>query len=181
MLRERNSDIASFMEYPIYNIFKMYTVLILVVLFWFASIYPNCMRKTHLFWNFWVLRERSRDICSLVDHPAYSIFKIHSVLILEFLFWFVATYPKCIVKVIYFRNIRCSTEEAAMLLLLWSILCIAFSKHKAPWFLIAYFYLLLATHIPDENIFLPGNFRCSTEKAAILLLAWSTLYITFSK
>ena len=49
-----------------------------------------------------------------------------------------------------------------------------------PWFLIAYFNLSLATHISDENFFLPGNFRCSTEKAAILLLSQSTLYISFS-
>ena len=39
--------------------------------------------------------------------------------------------------------------------------------------LIAYFNLPLATHIPTEKIFLSGNLRCFTKKAAILLLSWS--------
>ena len=76
---------------------------------------------------------------------------------------------------------RCCTKETSMLLLSWCTLCIAFWKYKVPWFLIAYFNLLLATHIPDENLFfLSGNFWCSTKKALILLLSWSTLYISFS-
>ena len=32
----------------------------------------------------------------------------------------------------------------------------------------------LATHIPTEKIFLSGNLRCFTKKAAILLLSWRT-------
>ena len=57
---------SSFVEHPVYNIFKVYSVLILVVLLWFATVYPRCMCKTHLFWKFWVLHERSSDIFSFV-------------------------------------------------------------------------------------------------------------------
>ena len=45
------------------------------VLLWSATIYPSFLWKTHLFWTFWVLRERSSDIFSFVERPVYSIFK----------------------------------------------------------------------------------------------------------
>ena len=77
-------------------------------------------------------------------------------------------------------NIRSSTKETWVLLLSWCTLFIAFWNYRVSWFLIAYFNLSLATHIPDEKFFLSGNFWCSTEKAAILLLSWITLYIPFS-
>ena len=52
-----------------------------------------------------------------------------------------------------------------MLLLSWCTLRITFSNYKVPWFLIAYFNLSLATHIPDENFFfLSGNFGAPLKK-----------------
>ena len=48
----KNSDITSFVENPVYSISKMYTVLILVILFWFVTIYPKSISKRHLFSKF---------------------------------------------------------------------------------------------------------------------------------
>ena len=74
MLLERNSDIASFAEHPVYSIFEMYSVLILVVLFWFATIYPKYTHKSHFFLKFQVLHERSSDIISFFEQPEYINF-----------------------------------------------------------------------------------------------------------
>ena len=41
--------------------------------------------------------------------PVWSIFKMHSVPILAFLFWFATIRPKCIC--IFFSNSRCSAKE----------------------------------------------------------------------
>ena len=70
--------------------------------------------------------------------------------------------------------------ETSMLLHSQCSLCIAFWNYKMLWFLIAYFSLPQVTHIPEEKNFLSRNFWCSTEKAVILLLSWSTLCIIFS-
>ena len=67
--------------------------------------------------------------------------------------------------------------ETSMLLHSQCSLCIAFWNYKMLWFLIAYFSLSQVTHIPEEKNFLSRNFWCSTEKAVILLLSWSTLCI----
>ena len=61
MLRERSSDIPSFFEHPIYSNFKMYSLLILLFLFWFTTIHPKYFCKRHFSWKFQVLRERSSD------------------------------------------------------------------------------------------------------------------------
>ena len=68
----------------------MYSVLILVILFWLATIYPKCMYKSNFFLKFWVLRERSSNIISFFEQPQYSNFKMYSVLIL---FFFYFEYP----------------------------------------------------------------------------------------
>ena len=84
VLREGSSFVASFVEHPVCSSFKMYSVLILVVLFWFVNIYLKSVYKRHLISKFQVLHERSRDIASFVEHPVYSNFKIDSILILVF-------------------------------------------------------------------------------------------------
>ena len=98
MLRERSSDIASFVEHPVYSISKMYSVLNLVFWFWFITIYPEFIYKRHLFSQFQVLRERSSTIASFVEHSVYSISKMYSVLILVFWFWFATIYSKSMSK-----------------------------------------------------------------------------------
>ena len=100
---------------------------------------------------------------------------MYCVVILRFLFWFVVRYlPQ--VHVWKSGNTRRSLKETLMLLFSWFTLNLTFWNYKVPWFLIAYFNLSLATHIRDEKFFLSGNFWCSSEKVAILLLSWSTLY-----
>ena len=88
VLREGSSAIVSFAEHPVYSIFKMYSVPILVFLFWFTTVNPKCMCKSHFLLKFQVLHEGSSDIASFVEHPVNSIFKRYSVLTLVFLFWF---------------------------------------------------------------------------------------------
>ena len=67
--------------------------------------------------NFQVLRERSSDIASFVEHPVYSIFKMQSVLILVVLFDLSLFTQSVCIKDIYSRNFRCSAKEAVILLL----------------------------------------------------------------
>ena len=87
VLREGSSVIVSFVEHPVYSIFKMYSVPILVFLFWFTTVNPKCCVKVTL-WKCQVLHKGSSDIASFVEHPVNSIFKRYSVLTLVFLFWF---------------------------------------------------------------------------------------------
>ena len=86
VLREGSSFIASFVEHPVCTNFKMYSVLILVFIFWFVSIYPKCVYERHLISKFQVVQEGSSDIASFVEHPVSTSFKMYSVLIL--VFWF---------------------------------------------------------------------------------------------
>ena len=96
---------------------------------------------------------------------------MHFVLILAFLFWFVVAFPKCMCKSL--EILGAPQKETSKLLLSRRTLCIAFWNCKVSRFLIGYFKLPLAPHIPDEFFFLSGNFWYSTEKAAILLLSWN--------
>ena len=50
--RRKQLNIGSFVDHLAYSIFKMYSFLILVVLCLFATIYPKCMFKSHLFSRF---------------------------------------------------------------------------------------------------------------------------------
>ena len=52
VLRERSSVIASFVERPVYNVLKIYSVLALFVLSCFVKIYQKCMYKSLLFLKF---------------------------------------------------------------------------------------------------------------------------------
>ena len=52
VLRERSSDTDSFVEFPVYSNFKLYSVLILVLVFWFATIHPTWMCKGKFFLKF---------------------------------------------------------------------------------------------------------------------------------
>ena len=132
LLREGSCFIASFVEHPIYSDFKMYSVLILVVLFWFIDIYPKCVKKKHLFSKFQVLHKGSRDIASFVEHPVSSNFKMYGVPILVFWFQFATINPKCIFD--FSWNFRCYAKEAVLLLLSWSTMYVAILKCIVFWF-----------------------------------------------
>ena len=72
---------------------SLYSVLILVCLFWFATILPKYMCKTNFFVQIW---ERSKfgNIASFVEQPKYSLFKMYCVLILSFLFSYTVFHSK---------------------------------------------------------------------------------------
>ena len=109
---KRNSDIAYFVEYPVYSILKMYSLLILVLLFWSTTIHSKWFCKSHLFLKFWVLCERSSAIALFVEHPLCSSFKMYAVLIVFFvLFCFATIYSKRMCKSHFFWNSRYSAKE----------------------------------------------------------------------
>ena len=87
MVRERKSDIVSFVEHKVQSIFKMYYVLFLVYLFLLSVIQPKFIGGIRFFLKFKVLRETISDIDSFVEQTVTSILKMYSVLILNFLFW----------------------------------------------------------------------------------------------
>ena len=98
VLHEGSRYTVSFVEHRVYSNFKMYSVLILVFWFYFATINPNFICKSQLFLNFQVLPEGSSFVASFVEHPLCSSFKMYSVLILVVLFWFVNINPKSVYK-----------------------------------------------------------------------------------
>ena len=109
---KRNSDIAYFVEYPVYSILKMYSLLFLVLLFWSTTIHSKWFCKSHLFLKFWVLWERSSAIALFVEHPLCNSFKMYAVLILFFvLFCFATIYSKRMCKSHFFWNTRYSAKE----------------------------------------------------------------------
>ena len=67
-------------------------------LFWFASIHSKCVCKSIFCLKFWVLRKRSSDIASFVEHLPCSIFTMIVSWYYGFYFGFIVTYPKCMCK-----------------------------------------------------------------------------------
>ena len=139
------------------------------------------MHKNHFFSKLHALREGSNNIASFVKHPACSIFKMYSVLILVFCFDLLLLIQFACVKVKFCWTSRCSAKQAVTLLRSWSTLYTAFSKCKVSWFLFFSFYLLLFTQTVCLKDIYSWNFRSSLKEAVIMLLSWSTLYIAFSK
>ena len=52
VLHEQSNITASFEELPVFSIFEMWSFLIFVFLFSFATVYPKRMYKRHLFSKF---------------------------------------------------------------------------------------------------------------------------------
>ena len=132
MLRERRSDIALFVEHPVYSIIKMWSVLILVDLFWLAIIFPNCMCKSYIFDILGGLGRRQL-YCSFLEHPAYSFSKMYSSLILVFFYFNLPLLIQSTCVKVTFLTFRCSTKEAVILLRLSSTMYTVFSKCKMSW------------------------------------------------
>ena len=113
--RERGSDIASFVEHPVYSIFKMYSVLILVFWVWFATVHPKCMYKSNLFLKFQVFCEGGNFTASFVEHPVFSNFKMYSVLMLVFYFNFATVNPNCMCKSPFFLKFQVFREGSSFI------------------------------------------------------------------
>ena len=111
MLRERSSDIASFMEHPSNSILKMYSVLILVFWFLFETVQPKFVCKTQIVLNLQVLREGSSDFASFLEHPVYSNLKLYRILFLVFLFYFASVNLKCVRKSLFYLKFQVLHEE----------------------------------------------------------------------
>ena len=72
VLHEGSSDFTLFVQHPVYSNSKLYSILFLVLLFYFASINPKCMCKSVFFLKFQVLHEGRSVITSLVEHPVWQ-------------------------------------------------------------------------------------------------------------
>ena len=111
-LRERSRGIVSFVEHPVYSLFKMHSIFILVFSYFDSLLFIQNACNSRSVLNFWVLRERNRDIALLMEHLLYNISKMYSVLILGFLFWFAVTYPKNMWKIICSAYFSCFFRRA---------------------------------------------------------------------
>ena len=128
-----------------------------------------------------MLRERSNNIASFVEHPVCSNFKLHTGFILLFSFWFATIYSKWMCKSHFFLNSRCSAKELMSLHLFQSTLYIAISKCLVSWYQVFYFDLSWSTQRACAKAIYICNFRCSTKENTILLLSRSTLHIAIKK
>ena len=109
---------------------SLYTEISKCIVPCFATTYPDFMYKSHLFLKFYVLCERSSDIASV---SVCSIFKMSSLAVLLFIFWFATNNSKCFYKSRFSWNCRCSAKETVILLLSWSARYIVFSKCIVSW------------------------------------------------
>ena len=108
MLQERSSDrdTDSFVEYPVYSNFILYSILILVTFTLKCQYSPKVNVKKRIFPE--ILGAPRKNHCYCFFREAlcvqYSNFEMYSVLILIFLIWFPTICPKCYMKVIYCWN-----------------------------------------------------------------------------
>ena len=170
----------SFLKFQVLPERRSVNFLILVLLFLFVIIDPTCMCKSHISLKFQVLREGSSVIVSFVEHPVYSIFKMYSVPILVFLFWFTTVNPKCCVKVTLWKcqvlhkgssDIASFVEHPVnSIFKRYSVLTLAFL-----------FWFPILTQIACVKFSFSWNFRCSAKEAVLLLLSWSTLHVVILK
>ena len=145
MLHERSSDIASFMERSVCSISKMYSVLVLVLLFLFATIHPKCMCKSHFFKNF-RCSAKEASILVLLWSALYIVFPKCIVSWFWFFYFDLPLFtPNVCIKVIFLKKFRCSAKEASILHPSWSTLYIALWKCKVFWFYFLYFNLSIFT------------------------------------
>ena len=131
---KRRSDVASFVDHPVYSIFKMYSVLILVFYFDLPLFTQKACVKVTYFWNFWCsAKEAVLLLCSWNTlHVAFPKCKVS--LFYFFYFSLPLLTESVYVKANFPWNFRCSSKEAVILLLSWSTLYIAFSKCIVRWF-----------------------------------------------
>ena len=106
-----------------------------------------------------------------MEHPIFSLFNVQSVLILDWWFYLVTSYP----------NYTCKT-------FIYSKFCV-FRKRSndidmAPWkmtWILVDFDLSLLTSIPYVKHTHCENSRSATKEASILLRSWNKLFIISSK
>ena len=86
VLHQRRSDIASFVKQPVYSIWKMYSVLILVFLILICHYSPKEHVQKSLFLKFEFLREISSFIASFVE-PLIIAFSIYKMSTFQFFYF----------------------------------------------------------------------------------------------
>ena len=112
VLRERGSDIASFVEHPVYSIFKMQSVLILVVLFDLSLFTQSVCIKDIYSRNFRCSAKEA--VILLLSRSTPDIQQFQNVWPLDssFLFLFTTIYPKCICKSRLFLKFQVLRERS---------------------------------------------------------------------
>ena len=115
VLHWKSSNIAPFMEHPVYIIFKVENALNLACWFSYDTSYPNSMFKTCLFLNF-ACSLKEASIFFLLWSTLYKVFSMYKVawfLIIDFTLSLVTQTP-C-VKRFYSQSSRCSAKETTIL------------------------------------------------------------------
>ena len=117
------------------------------------------------------LHWKSSNIAPFIDHSAYSIFNVQSVLILDCWFYFASSYPNSTHKMFLFSMFQVFCKRSIDI-------------DRAPWkmvWILVDFDLSLLTRIPHVKHTNCENSRSAAKKASILLLSWNRLSIISSK
>ena len=115
VLHWKSSNIALFMEHPVYIIFNVENVLNLACWFSFDTSCPNSMFKTYLLLNF-VCSAKEASIFFFLWITLYLVFsmcKVSWFLIVDFT---LSRITQTRVKRLYFQCYRCSAKEATILI-----------------------------------------------------------------
>ena len=113
---------------------------------YFVTFNRKCIWKSYFFLKFQVLLEGSSFVASFVEHPACSIVRMYSVLILVFFYFnLLQLIQRASAKDNFSWNFRCSVKEAVLLVRSRGTLYVAFSKCTVSWFYLFYFYFPLST------------------------------------
>ena len=101
--------ITSFVKHPVFSSVKMYSVFILLFLFFlfFCHVSPKTLLQKLFFQKTLGAPRKEQWYCFFRGAPCilvYSLFKMLDVLILVFLFWFATINPNCMCKSQVFLN-----------------------------------------------------------------------------
>ena len=124
VLHERSSNIDSFVVHPVYSIFIMCNILILVSLFWFATVHPKWVFKSRKVVEAVVLLYSwsTQHLAFLKCKGSFGWCLYSDLSLLTRILY---------IKVIYSGNFRCFAKETVIFMY---SRCIAFAKHNVSWF-----------------------------------------------
>ena len=149
VLREKNSGIVSFVEYPLHSNFKLYSALILVAFILVCYYSPKVNMWKQIFPEFLGAPRKNEFYCFFRGAPCIAILKS----VVSWFQFFYCDFPIFIqnvsVKIISSWNFRCSPKGAVILLLLRSTLYIAVWKGIMS---LIYFFLFCFCHVLPKTL-----------------------------
>ena len=117
------------------------------------------------------MEKKSSFIASFVEHTAYSVFKMHSVLIL-FFFILISHYSP---KSHLFLKFQGFSERSSDIVSFVEhpVSFVEFENIQCPNSSFLYFVLSRLNQSECVKVIFSGNSRCSAKEAVILLLSWA--------